>query len=163
MLMISLMLFGWISYTRMGVSQLPDVDFPVVTIKVSLDGASPEVMESEVIEPLESALMGIQGMTGVSASAKSGSASISVEFEISKNIDLAVQEIQNVVSKTIRKLPKDVEYPSISKSNPEDRPILWVAITSKTLTPKQLMDLIRNRIIDAFTTIEGVGEVDGHC
>ncbi|MBF0315706.1 MAG: efflux RND transporter permease subunit [Oligoflexia bacterium] len=159
MLMISLMLFGWLSYKRMGVSQLPDVDFPVVTINVSLDGASPEVMEMEVIEPLESAVMGVQGILGVNATAKSGSASISVEFDIDKDIDLAVQDIQNVVAKAVRRLPKDIEYPSVSKSNPEDRPILWLTVTSKSMPRKEIMDFVRNRVQDRFTTIEGVGEV----
>jgi len=160
MLMIGLILFGAICFNRMGVSQLPDVDFPIVNVSVSLDGAAPEVMEIDVVDPLESALMGIAGIKSVSSSSKTGNANISVEFDINKNIDIAVQEIQTVISRITKKLPKDIDPPVVTKSNPEDQPIIIMTVSSKTMSKKDLMTLIRDRIQDRFTTIDGVSEVN---
>ncbi len=160
MLMIGLILFGAICFNRMGVSQLPDVDFPIVNVSVSLDGAAPEVMEVDVVDPLESALMGIAGIKSISSSSKTGNANISVEFDIDKNIDTAVQEIQTVISRVTKKLPKDIDPPSVTKSNPEDQPIVILTVSSDKMNKKDLMTLIRDRIQDRFTTIEGVGEVN---
>ncbi|MEK6578831.1 MAG: efflux RND transporter permease subunit, partial [Bdellovibrionota bacterium] len=84
MLMAALIVFGSIGFKRMGVSQLPDVDFPVVNISVNLDGAAPEVMEMNVVDPIEDVVMSIQGVKGVSSSAKNSQANITVEFELSK-------------------------------------------------------------------------------
>src|SRR4051812_32016455 len=94
MLMAALILFGGISFWRMGVSQLPDVDFPVVNVSVNLEGAAPEIIETTVVDPIEDNLMSIQGVTKVSSSSKTGTANISVEFDLDKNIDVAVQEVQ---------------------------------------------------------------------
>ncbi len=159
MLMAGLIIFGMISFTRMGVSQLPDVDFPVVSIQVALQGASPSVMEVDVVDPLESALMSVQGITGVTSSSEIGQARITLEFDIDKNIDSAIQEIQTVVSRSTRLLPKDIDPPIITKSNPEDQPILWLSVSSAKMTTKELMTYVRDQIQDRFTTVEGVGEV----
>lgn len=159
MLMAGLIIFGAICFNRMGVSQLPDVDFPIVSVSVSLEGAAPEVMEVDVVDPLESALMGIAGIKSISSSSKTGSANISVEFDIDKNIDTAVQEIQTVISRITKKLPKDIDPPVVTKSNPEDQPILIMTASSAKMDKKDLMTLVRDRIQDRFTTIEGVGEV----
>ena len=160
MLMAGLILFGAICFNRMGVSQLPDVDFPVVSVNVTLDGAAPEVMEVDVVDTLESALMGIAGIKSISSSSKTGSASILLEFDINKNIDIAVQEIQAVISRTTKKLPEGIDPPVVSKSNPEDQPILIMSVSSSKMDKKALMTLIRDRIQDRFTTIEGVSEVN---
>jgi hydrophobe/amphiphile efflux-1 (HAE1) family protein len=159
MLMAALIIFGWISFKRMGVSQLPDIDFPVVSVSLSLEGAAPEIMEVDVVDPLEDALMGVQGITNLTSSSKMGSASISVEFDLDKNIDTAVQEIQNVISRTLQRLPKDLDPPVVSKSNPEDNPIVWLSVSSATMPRPALMSLVRDQIKDKFSSATGVGEV----
>ncbi len=160
MLMAGLIIFGALCFNRMGVSQLPDVDFPIVTVSVTLSGAAPEVMEVDVVDPIESALMGIAGIKSLSSSSKTGSANISVEFDIDKDIDTAVQEIQTVLSRITKKLPKDIDAPVVTKSNPEDQPILIMTVSSATMDKRDLMTLIRDRIQDRFTTVDGVGEVN---
>ncbi len=129
MLMLALIVFGWISFQRMGVSQLPDVDFPVVSISVNLEGAAPEVMEVDVVDPIEDAIMSVQGITGVSSSSRTGSASVTVEFNLDKNIDIAMQDIQSALAQIVRRLPKEIEPPVVRKSNPEDQPMLWMAVS----------------------------------
>jgi len=159
MLMASLILFGALSFREMGVSQLPDVDFPVVSINATLEGAAPEVMELDIVDPLENAVMGIEGVKGISSSARSGSASISVEFEFGKNIDVAVQEIQTKISQAQRSLPKSMDPPIVSKSNPEDQPIVWLSVSSEKFSQPELMAFVRDQIKDQFLTVPGVADV----
>src|SRR5687768_14264646 len=95
MLMASLILFGIISFQYLGISELPDVDFPVVSVRVELEGAPPEIMESDVVDVMENALMGVEGLRDISSSTRYGSANISLEFNLSRDVDVALQEVQS--------------------------------------------------------------------
>jgi Cation/multidrug efflux pump len=159
MLMFGLMIFGLISFSRMGVSQLPDVDFPTVTVSVTLDGAAPEVMETQVVDPIESSLMTVEGIQSIKSSSKTGSASITVEFDLDRNIDVALQDVQAKVAATQRLLPDDTDSPTISKTNPDDQPIIWLALTYDKENPEFLMQYARDYLKDRFTTVEGVGDI----
>lgn len=159
MLMIGLMVFGYFSVKDMGISQLPDVDFPMVNISANLEGAAPEVMELDVVDQIESAVMSVEGIQSISSSIKMGSANISVEFTLDKNIDVAVNEIQTKLNQAMRQLPKGMEFPIITKSNPEDRPIMWIAISSEKMSTKDLMAYVRDHLKDKFQTVEGVADV----
>jgi HAE1 family hydrophobic/amphiphilic exporter-1 len=144
----------------MGVSQLPDVDFPVVTVNMNLDGASPEVMEMNVVDVVEEGLTTVPGIKTMTSSSRTGSANITLEFGLEKNINTAVQEVQSALAKVQRKLPTNMEAPTVSKSNPDDQPILQLAVTADKLTRRELMTLVRDHIQDYFTTIEGVGQIN---
>ncbi|KYG62607.1 acriflavin resistance protein [Bdellovibrio bacteriovorus] len=159
MLMFGLMMFGLISFSRMGVSQMPDVDFPTVNVSVTLDGAAPEVMETQVVDPIESALMTVEGIQSIKSSSKTGNASITVEFDLDRNIDVALQDVQAKVAATQRLLPDDVDPPTLSKTNPDDQPILWLALTYDKNDPEFLMSYARDYLRDRFTTVEGVGDI----
>jgi HAE1 family hydrophobic/amphiphilic exporter-1 len=158
MLMAALILFGAIGYSRLGVSQNPDVDFPVINVAVALEGAAPEVIETDVIEPLEDAIMAVEGIKGISSTARQGRASIVVEFDLKRDIDLALQDVQTRVAQTARLLPREIDPPVITKTNPEDQPILWLALSGDR-TPGALADYIRNVLKTRFQTIPGVGEI----
>ncbi|WP_413292996.1 efflux RND transporter permease subunit [Bdellovibrio sp. HCB185ZH] len=159
MLMFGLMIFGLISFSRMGLSQLPDVDFPTVSVSVTLDGAAPEVMETQVVDVIESALMGVEGVQSITSSSKTGSATITVEFSLDRNIDLALQDVQAKVSGAQRLLPDNVDAPTISKTNPDDQPILWLALTYDKGDLEFLMRYARDYLKDRFTTVDGVGDI----
>ena len=159
MLMFALLFFGALSYRQMGISQNPDVDFPYVNVGVDYVGAAPEVMEKDVVDPIEGVLVSVEGIKKISSSARTGSANISVEFELDKDIDVAVQEVQTAVARARRNLPDDVEPPIVTKSNPEDRPIMWLAVRSSEISRQELMHLVKTRIADQFTTLSGVSEV----
>jgi len=159
MLMISLILFGAISFRGMGISQLPDVDFPMVSISTSLEGASPEVMEADVVDPIENAVISVEGITSISSSMRPGSASVTLEFDLNKDLDIAVQEIQTKLAQIQRRLPRDTEVPGVSKSNPEDQPILWLAVSSKTMSRRELMAFVRDQLRAKFLTVPGVADV----
>lgn len=159
MLMLALIVFGWISFNRMGVSQLPDVDFPVVSISLNLTGAAPEVMEMNVVDPIEGALTAIPGIETMSSTSGTGTARINLEFNLDKNIDVAVQEIQSAVNKVQRLLPTDMDPPVIAKTNSDDQPILWLSVTADNMSRRELMQLVQNQVQDRFSTLLGVGEV----
>lgn len=158
MLMIALIVFGGIGLSRMGVSMLPDVDFPVVTVSITWEGAAPEVMETEVTDVVEDAVIGIQGVKEISSSSRQGQATISIEFELNKDIDVALQEVQTKLAQAQRNLPGDIDPPIIMKSNPEDQPIMWLSLSGNR-ERKFLMEYTENFLKDQFTTIPGVGEV----
>src|SRR4051812_33914284 len=105
MLMAALIIFGGICFKRLGVSQLPDVDFPVVGVSLSLPGAAPIIMETQVVDPLEDALMEIGGIRSLNSSSSQSSANISIEFELDRNIDVAMQEVQNRINQIRDLLP----------------------------------------------------------
>jgi HAE1 family hydrophobic/amphiphilic exporter-1 len=158
MMMIALLLFGGIGLSRMGVSMLPDVDFPVITVGIAWEGAAPEVMETEVTDVVEDAVIGIQGVKEISSSSRQGQATISIEFELNKDIDVALQEVQTKLAQAQRNLPRDIDPPIITKTNPEDQPIMWLSLSGNR-DRKFLMEYTENFLKDQFTTIPGVGEV----
>jgi HAE1 family hydrophobic/amphiphilic exporter-1 len=158
MLMLAMIFFGYLSFRMMGVGQMPDVDFPVLTVDVTWEGAAPEVMETDVADIIEDACMGIEGLRDISSSSRQGSTLITLEFDLNRDIDVALQEVQSKLSEAQRRLPRDIDPPVITKANPEDQPIMWMAVTT-TRPLKDLMDYVDRNIKDRFKTISGVGEV----
>jgi hydrophobe/amphiphile efflux-1 (HAE1) family protein len=158
MLMAALLIFGGISFLRMGVSQNPDIDFPNVNISMTWEGAAPEVMETEVVDIVEESLMTVEGVKKITSSVRFGSANITAEFELSKEIDVAVQEVQSKIAQAQRRLPTGVDPAVISKVNPEDQPIIWVGV-SGDMPKRKIMEYVRDQLKDQFSMIPGVGEV----
>ncbi len=160
MLMSALIIFGGVSFLRLGVSQLPDVDFPILTVNLSLPGAAPEVMETDVVDVVENSLMTIHGVTKVSSTSRNGTATVTVELAIDRNIDLALQDVQAKVAEAQKKLPKEIEPPTITKTNPDDQPILWLATSSDTMPMKDLMTYVRDYLSPNFSTTPDVGDIN---
>ncbi len=158
MVMAALMIFGFISYNRMGVSQLPNIDFPVVSVSLTWAGAAPEVMEKDVVDPVEQTVMTVQGVKEVSSTVRQGQASVTIDLELGRDIDAAVQDIQTKINQVQRRLPKDIDPPVISRSNPADQPIIWIAVTGER-SKVQLMEYVEKYLRDKFSGISGVGEV----
>jgi multidrug efflux pump subunit AcrB len=160
MLMSALIVFGTLSFKRLGISQLPDVDSPVVSVGLSLPGAAPEVMEAQVVDPVEDAIMQIGGVRSLTSNSSQSSGSIAVEFELDRNIDEAVQEVQNRINQVRNLLPASLYAPTVRKSNPEDQPILWIALVSDgTVSTVDTMIYARNYLYNQFGTVEGVGDI----
>ncbi|MCK6681953.1 MAG: efflux RND transporter permease subunit [Thermoanaerobaculia bacterium] len=164
-LMIALIGFGVLCYTGagpvfrgLGISQNPDVDFPIVSVSVTWEGASPEIMESDIVEVLEDACATVEGVQQMSSSARQGSANLTLEFAIGRNIDAALQDVQTKVSRAAHDLPREIDPPTISKTNPEDQPIIRLALSGDR-PPSFLADYVRNVIRPQLQMIEGVGEI----
>jgi multidrug efflux pump len=158
MLMAATVVFGLVAGSRIGISQFPDIDFPTISVSVSWEGAAPEVMENDVVEFLEEALIQVEGVKNITSVSRQGSASITLELDLSRNVDLALQDVQTKVSQAQRRLPRDIDPPIISKSNPEDQPIMWVGL-SGPYPDRVLSDYARYRLKEKLQTIPGVGEI----
>lgn len=159
MLMFGLMIFGWVGYSRMGVSQMPDVDFPVVNIAVTWEGAAPEIMEAEVVDVIEDAVTSVQGVKQISSSSKLGQAAITVELELDRPVDFALQEIQTKIAQAQQRLPRDIDPPIVTKVNPEDQPIMWLALNGDGIPVKDLMVYAKDVLKNKFQTVPGVGDI----
>ncbi len=157
--MAAIILFGSIGFSRMGVSQMPDVDFPVVNVSLTLTGANAQVMETDVVDPIEEVLMTVEGVTEVRSISSDGSAAVTVELELSRNVDVAVQEIQTKLAQVSNKLPEEMDPPVITKSNPDDTPIIWVSLTAVDKSEKEKMLFVKDFLKDKFQKIPGVGEI----
>jgi len=158
MLMAATIVFGVVAGTRIGISQFPDVDFPTITVSVSWAGAAPEVIENDIVELLEESLMQVEGIRTITSTSRQGSAYVTLEIEMSRGIDLAMQEVQAKVSQIQRRLPRDIDPPTISKNNPEDQPILMASL-SGALPQRVLSDYVNYNMKEKLQTIPGVGEI----
>jgi hydrophobe/amphiphile efflux-1 (HAE1) family protein len=156
MLMFGLIVFGLISFFRLGVSQLPDVDHPVLQMNITWEGAAPEVMESEIVDRLEQAVISVQGIRDITSRIRQGQATITLEFDLNRDVDVALQEVQANISRV--RLPVDVEPPVILKSNPDDQPIMWLGVSSER-SLRDLIVYIDENLRDQFQILPGVGEI----
>ena len=158
MLMAALIVFGTISFQRMGVSQMPDVDFPVLSVTLTWEGAAPEVMETDVVDIVEDAITSIQGIRDISSTTRQGQATITIEFDLERDIDIALQEVQTKLAQAQLRLPRELDPPVVIKVNPQDQPIMWLGVSGDV--PKRvLMEYVQDHLKDQFQTINGVGEI----
>jgi len=158
MLMAATIVFGGVAASRIGISQFPDVNFPTISVSATWEGAAPEVVENDVVEILEEALVQVEGVRSISSSSRQGSASLTVELDLERDVDLALQDVQTKVAQAQRRLPRDMDPPVISKSNPEDQPIMWLGLSGPF--PRQVLsDFARYRLQEKLQRVPGVGEI----
>ncbi len=154
--MSALIIFGGISFGRLGISQMPDVDFPVLNITVDYEGAAPEVVETELIDPMEQNLLSVEGIQEMRSSVQTGKGSITLTFDISRDVNTALQEVQTALS-SIR-LPLNVDPPVVRKTNPEESPIIFLGISSDKPLRETLV-WVDTYLLDQFRFLPGIGEV----
>lgn len=155
--MTALIVFGAISFVRLGVSQMPDIDFPILNIGLTYEGAAPAVIEADLVDPIESRVISVEGVKEIRSTIRQGSANIQMEFDINRNIDSALQEVQAALSQL--RLPPEIDPPIIRKTNPEDDPIMTIGLqTTKGL--KEAVKFVDLVLTDQLQTLEGVSEVD---
>lgn len=157
--MAGLLVFGAISYSFMGISQLPDVDFPVVTIQITWPGASPDVMENAVADIIENAVMSVDGIQLVQSTSQQAMTQITIQFSLAQDINVALQQVQTKISQAQKNLPQTIDPPVITKTNPNDQPIMWTAAYSENGTLRDLALFVRDHLRDTITTVNGVGDV----
>lgn len=157
--MAVLVVFGGICFFGMGISQLPDVDFPVVSVNIRLEGAAPEVIETSIVDIVEDAVMSVEGIKTVTSRSENGEGTITIELLMSRNIDLAMQDVNAKLSQIRSRLPKDVTAITVSKTNPEDQPIMLLTLESDKYPLKDLMLYVSDRLKDQFAMVPGVGDI----
>src|SRR5580765_5948389 len=160
-LTVSAILFGILSYFRLAVNDLPAVDYPVIQVEANYPGAGPETMASNIATPLERQFMQINGLEVVTSKSTQGHASLTLQFALSKNIDAAATDVQTAISQATGSLPVDLPSPpTFSKTNPNDQPIQYIALTSDSVTAGQLYDYASTQVAQRISILPGVSRVD---
>ena len=154
-------LFGWMAYERLPVSELPNVDFPTISISASLPGASPETMAASVATPLEQQLSSIAGIDSMTSTSSLGSTQITLQFNLDRGIDGAAQDVQSAIAAVQRRLPRDMPNPpSFRKSNPAEDSVLLLALSSSTLSLPEVNEYAETILAQRLSTVDGVSQVN---
>lgn len=159
MMSLSLVLFGAISLSRLPVRELPDIDPPIVSVNTTYVGANAAVVETEVTERLEEAVNNVPGIKTLSSSSREQSSQINIEFDLSRDIDIAAQEVRDRVARVRGLLPDNVEEPVISKQDSDARPVLWIAMESEHYTPLEMNGLAERQVKNRLQTVAGVSSI----
>jgi hydrophobe/amphiphile efflux-1 (HAE1) family protein len=160
LLAAAILLAGILAYTRLPVAPLPRVDFPTIQVSASLPGASPETMASSVATPLERRFGRIAGLSEMTSSSTLGSTSITLQFDLERNVDAAARDVQAAIAAAGGELPPDLPLkPSYRKVNPADSPVLIIALTSDTLPLSEVFDAANTILAQKISQVRGVGQV----
>ncbi len=161
LLVCSILIFGVMGYRLLPVNDLPTVDFPTIQVNANLPGASPETMAASVATPLEKQFSTIAGVSSISSSNSQGSTSITLQFDLSRSIDAAAQDVQAMIARAQRQLPPGMPSPpSFQKVNPADSPVLFLTLSSSTLPLSQLDRYAQNLLAQRLSMITGVAQVN---
>jgi len=159
MLTLSLVVFGVLGYLELGVDQMPNMEFPVVTVTAQLEGASPETMEEDVTEVLEEHINTIGGLRTLRSITMQGASMITAEFELERDIDEAAQDVRDKVGRARYELPRDVPPPVIDKINMSSRPIIWLPLNSDR-SQVEVTEYIKYTVKPYLETISGVASTE---
>src|SRR3982074_1832363 len=160
LVMAGIVLFGLIGYRALPVSDLPTVDYPTISVNASLPGANPETMAASVATPLERQFSGIAGIDSINSSNSQGSTSITLQFNLSRNIDAAAQDVQTAISAALPQLPPGMPSPpSLRKVNPADSPILFFSLNSQVLPLPAVDEYAETLVAQRISMVDGVSQV----
>ena len=159
MLVLAMALFGALAYRQLPVNDLPQVDFPTLRISASLPGANPETMATTVATPLERQLATVAGIESMSSQSGQGSTSITLQFELDRDIDAAAQDVQTAIAQAARNLPQGMDPPQLRKINPADSPILYLALSAERLPLTELDAIADSRVAQRLSSLSGVAQV----
>lgn len=160
LVMAAMAVFGLMAYRALPVSDLPNVDFPTISVTANLPGASPETMASSVATPLEREFSTIAGLDSMTSTNFLGSSQLSLQFSLDRSIDAAAQDVQSAIARAQSRLPRDMPTPpSYRKVNPADQPVLYIALSSKTLPMYVVNEYAETLISPRISTINGVAQV----
>src|SRR5687767_6651607 len=160
-LKLSVILFGLMSYFRLPVNRLPALDYPVIQVMVGYPGASPDTIANNIATPLERQFMQINGLEVVTSQSTQGVATLTLQFSLDKDIDAAATDVQTAISQSTGNLPADLPSPpTYSKTNPNDQPIMYLAMVSDSVTAGQLYDYASTNVGQRLSILPGVSQVN---
>src|SRR5437667_9533544 len=159
MMNLVLVLFGIIGLSRLPVRELPDIDPPIVSVTTVYPGANAQVVETEVTERLEEQINNIEGIKTLSSQSREGVSNITIEFDLSRDIDIAAQDVRDRVSRIRGALPQDIREPIIAKQDSDAQPIIWNALNSDRYSPLELTTLAERQIKPRLQSVPGVSSV----
>jgi len=160
-LTVSVIVFGVLSYFRLPVNDLPVFDYPVISVQANYPGASPDTVANNIATPLERQFMQINGLELVTSQSTQGHVALTLQFALDKSIDAAATDVQTAISQATGSLPVDLPSPpTYSKTNPNDQPILYIALTSDSVTPGRLYDYGSTEVGERISILPGVSSVN---
>ena len=154
-----LIVLGLMSYTRLTVRELPAVDPPIVSVDVSYPGASAAVLETRVTQILEDALSGIEGINTIESSSRNGRSSVTVEFNLSRDIEAAANDVREAISRVIARLPDEADPPRVAKVEADADVILWLNMSAPQMSALELTDYAQRYVVDRLSALDGVAQV----
>ncbi|HEY2906836.1 MAG TPA: efflux RND transporter permease subunit [Vicinamibacterales bacterium] len=161
LIILGIIVFGAMSYRLLPVSDLPTVDFPTIQVNAGLPGASPETMASAVALPLEKQFATIAGLNSINSTSSQGGTNITLQFDLSRNIDAAAQDVQSMIAKTARQLPPQMPAPpSYQKVNPGDQPVMYLVLHSSTLEMSLIDEYAESTLAQRISMVSGVAQVN---
>jgi len=161
LLMAAIALFGLYGYAVLPVSELPNVDFPTISVQANLPGADPQTMASAVATPLENVFASVPGLDTMTSSSELGQTNIVLQFRLNRNIDSAAEDVQAAISGVLRRLPHNMPYPpSLRKVDPSSRPIFYVSLYSDTVEASKVDLYARSILATQLSTVDGVAQVN---
>src|SRR6058998_2818597 len=156
LVMLAILLFGIMAYRQLPVSDLPNVDFPTIQVSASLPGANPETMASAVATPLERQFSTIAGLDSMTSASSLGSTNITLQFNLSRELDAAAQDVQAAIAAAARQLPPNMPAPpSYSKANPADSPVIYLALSSELMPLYELNEYADTMMAQRISTVPG--------
>ncbi|WP_282787989.1 efflux RND transporter permease subunit [Flavobacterium croceum] len=157
---LTIILFGIIGYSYLGVREFPSIDPAQISVRTNYTGANADIIESQITEPLEKAINSIDGIKNITSSSNQGSSNITIEFKLEKNLEEAANDVRDKVSQAVRSLPQDIDAPPVvSKADADSDPIITMTVQSDTKNVLQLSDYAENVIAEKVQTIPGVSSV----
>jgi len=151
-----LVTFGLIAYQQLPLREYPDIDAPVITVSTNYPGASAAIIEREVTQRLEDRIAGIEGIRYIQSSSRDGRSSITIEFNLNRDIDAAANDIREAVSRVVRFLPDEADPPQVTKADADANPILWLNLSSTTMDGLELADYAQRYLVDRLSVVDGV-------
>lgn len=157
---IIILLFGAISYSFLGVREFPSIDPPIITVRTNYTGANPDIIETQITEPLEKVINGIAGIRSISSASNLGSSSVTVEFDLNTDLEAAANDVRDKVSQALRQLPQDIDAPPVvSKADANSESILSMTVQSNTKSQLEVSDYAENVLQERLQTIPGVSTI----
>jgi len=154
-----LVIFGIVCFSMLPLREFPDIDSPVVTISTDYPGASAEIVESKITQPIEDMISGVEGIKNVSSNSRVGRSNVTIEFNINRDIDAAANDVRERVSRVMDSLPDQARAPEVFKANSDDDTIAWFLLSSETMTTLELTDYADRYIVERFSVVDGVARL----
>ena len=158
---IMIVVFGIIGFTSLGIRDYPSIDPPIINVRTSYAGANPDIVETQITEPIEKAVNGIAGIKNISSTSAQGASNITVEFDLNVDLEAAANDVRDKVSQAVRNLPQDIDAPPVvSKADASSSPILSMTVQSDTKNQLELTEYAENVLVEKLQTIPGVSSIN---
>lgn len=154
-----LIAFGLVSFDKLPLREYPNIDPPIVSVQTNYRGASAAVVESRITQLVEDRISGVEGIRNINSSSSDGRSSVTLEFDVGRDIEAAANDVRDRISGLLNNLPEEADPPEVQKANGGDEVIMWLNLVSDQMSTLQLTDYARRYLVDRFSVIDGVANI----